>query len=59
VLYLACVWITIGFGLKSVAVIAGIDPFLPVCAFAVGGMDIITLGMMLRISLGHTGRNIM
>ncbi len=59
VLYLAYVWIIIGFGLKSVAVITGIDPFLALHAFAVGGMGMMTLGMMSRISLGHTGRNIM
>ena len=34
--------------------IAAVSPFLAVHAFAVGGM-----GMMSRISLGHTGRNIM
>jgi len=59
VLYLAYAWIILGFGLKSAAFVAGISPFLAVHAFAVGGIGMMTLGMMSRISMGHTGRNIM
>ncbi len=59
VLYLAYVWIIIGFGLKSAAFMTGISPYLAVHAFSIGGIGMMTLGMMSRVSLGHTGRNIM
>jgi len=59
VLYLAYAWITIGFGLKFAAFITGISSSLAIHAFTVGGIGMMTLGMMSRISLGHTGRNIM
>jgi len=59
VLYLAYAWIILGFGLKFIAFIAGIPPSLAVHAFTVGGIGMMTLGMMSRVSLGHTGRNIM
>jgi len=59
VLYLAYAWIIFGFGLKFAVFIAGIPPSLAIHAFTVGGIGMMTLGMMSRISLGHTGRNIM
>jgi len=59
VLYLAYAWIILGFGLKFTAFIVGIPPSLAVHAFTVGGIGMMTLGMMSRVSLGHTGRNIM
>jgi len=59
VLYLAYAWIILGFGLRFAAFIADISPYLAIHAFAVGGIGMMTLGMMSRISLGHTGRNIM
>ncbi|HEX7025915.1 MAG TPA: NnrS family protein [Gammaproteobacteria bacterium] len=51
-------FIVAGFILYAAAVFFGISPFLSVHAFAVGGIGVITLGMMARVSLGHTGRNI-
>ena len=36
----------------------GWNPFLAVHAFAMGGIGVITLSMMARVSLGHTGRSI-
>jgi len=59
VLYLAYAWIMIGFGLKFIAFMLGIPPSLAIHAFTVGGIGMMTLGMMSRISLGHTGRDIM
>jgi len=59
VLYLAYVWIILGFGLRFITFIAGISPYLAVHAFTVGGIGMMTLGMMSRVSLGHTGRSIM
>jgi uncharacterized protein involved in response to NO len=31
-------------------------PSLPLHAFTLGGIGVLTLGMMARVSLGHTGR---
>ncbi|MDQ6969546.1 MAG: NnrS family protein [Mariprofundus sp.] len=59
VLYLAYGWMVIGFALKWAVLLFGVSPFLATHAFAVGGIGMMTLGMMARISLGHTGRNIM
>jgi len=58
VLYLAYVWLTIGFALKFISLVGGISPWLSVHAFAYGGIGMMTLGMMARVSLGHTGRDV-
>lgn len=58
VLYLAYLWIVAGFLLKFLAVVAGVSPMLAVHAFAYGGIAVITVGMMARVALGHTGRNV-
>jgi len=59
VLYLAYAWIILGFGLKFAAFMTDIPSSLAIHAFTVGGIGMMTLGMMSRISLGHTGRSIM
>jgi len=48
----------LGFALKALSVTSGISPFLSVHAFTVGGIGLLTIGMMSRVSLGHTGRNV-
>lgn len=58
VIYCAYAWITIGFLLKALAIWAGISPYLAIHCFAYGGIGMITLGMMARVSLGHTGRSV-
>ena len=58
VLYIAYIWITAGFLLKAVAALWGISPTLSAHAFTVGGIGMMTLGMMARVALGHTGRNV-
>ncbi len=58
VLYVAYAYIILGFILKAAAVFLGVSPFLSVHAFAYGVIGISTIGMMARVSLGHTGRNI-
>ena len=45
VLYVGYGWLIAGFALKAAVVFFGISPFL-------------TLGMMARVTLGHTGRNV-
>jgi len=59
VLYLGYGWLAAGFALKAAAFVFGISPYLAVHAFAVGGIGMMTLGMMARVSLGHTGRNVL
>jgi uncharacterized protein involved in response to NO len=59
VLYLAYASIVSGFLLKSLEYWLAISPFLSVHAFAYGGIGLMTLGMMSRVILGHTGRNIL
>ncbi len=58
VLYLAYLWLVLGFLLKFLAVVAGVSPWLAVHAFAYGGFTVVTVGMMARVILGHTGRNV-
>jgi uncharacterized protein involved in response to NO len=58
VLYLAYGFITIGFALKAAVYLAGVSPFIALHAFSVGGIGMITVGMMSRVALGHTGRNV-
>jgi uncharacterized protein involved in response to NO len=57
-LYLAFAWITLGFALKATSLFMTIGPWLAVHAVAYGGIGLITLSMMCRVSLGHTGRNV-
>ncbi|MDH5711336.1 MAG: NnrS family protein [Gammaproteobacteria bacterium] len=58
VLYLAYSFLTLGFALKAASIWLGVSPFLSLHAFTVGGIGTLTLGMMSRVSLGHTGRNV-
>ncbi|WP_347989005.1 NnrS family protein [Methylomonas sp. AM2-LC] len=56
VLFVGYGWIILGFGLLSLAAFAWISPLLALHAFTVGGLGTLTLGMMARVALGHTGR---
>ncbi|PID49197.1 MAG: NnrS family protein [Proteobacteria bacterium] len=58
VLYVAYTWLVLGFLLKALTPFLGLSPWLALHAFAYGGMGMITAGMMARVSLGHTGRNV-
>ena len=58
VIYVGYGGATFGFLLKALAPFTSLPPSLALHAFALGGVGIITAGMMARISLGHTGRNI-
>jgi len=59
VLFLAYAAVIAGFALKAAVYLFGISPFLPLHAFTYGGIGLFTLGMMARVTLGHTGRNIL
>ncbi len=58
ILYLAYAFIVLGFMLKALSILAGISVYLSVHAFTFGGIGLITIGMMARVSLGHTGRQV-
>lgn len=57
VLHLGYAWLPLGFVLLALAA-AGIVPSASPAlhAFSTGGIGVLTLGMMARVSLGHTGR---
>jgi uncharacterized protein involved in response to NO len=57
-LFTAFIMINLGFLLRAMMAVTTIPDLLPVHAFAVGGIGIITVGMMARVTLGHTGRNV-
>jgi uncharacterized protein involved in response to NO len=56
VLHLGYGWIVVGYGLKALAGFTLTAPQLTVHAFTVGAIGVLTLGMMARVSLGHTAR---
>jgi uncharacterized protein involved in response to NO len=58
VLWLGYGWLVIGFALTFLAWVADVSAYLALHAFAVGTLGMITAGMMARVSLGHTGRNV-
>ena len=58
VLYLAYGSLVAGFALKAAVFVFGVSQYLAVHAFAFGGIGMITIGMMSRVSLGHTGRSV-
>lgn len=57
-LYLSFVSIDVGFLLFTLSAFGTVSPFLAIHAFAFGGIGLATLGMMSRVVLGHTGRDI-
>ncbi len=56
VLYLGYAWIILGFSFVALSSLSIIPPSVATHAFTVGGIGVLTLGMMARVSLGHTGR---
>lgn len=57
-LYLGYGWLVAGFALKAAVFVTGISPFIALHAFTYGGIGLFTLGMMARVTLGHTGRSL-
>ncbi len=57
-LYLGIGFIQIGFLLFALSVFFPFLQGLAIHSLAVGGIGLITLGMMTRVTLGHTGRNV-
>ena len=56
VLHLGYAWIVVGYALTALAKYGMLLPFLATHAFTAGGIGMVTLGMMARVSLGHSGR---
>ena len=58
ILYVGYGWIVVGFVLIAAAYFFNTDIMLAVHAFAYGAIGMVTIGMMARVSLGHSGRNV-
>jgi uncharacterized protein involved in response to NO len=56
ILYAGYGWIILGFILTALSAYSLVLPSLALHAFTIGGIGVLTLGMMARVSLGHTGR---
>ncbi len=56
ILYVGYGWIIVGFLLTALSAYAWVSPSLALHALTLGGIGVLTLGMMARVSLGHTGR---
>lgn len=57
-LYLSFWFITFGFLLFAAGHWFALSPYLAIHAFAYGGVGLITISMMSRVSLGHSGRSV-
>ncbi len=57
-LYISLLFINLGFLLFVFTVYGNVPVSLALHAFSVGGIGIMTLGMMSRVALGHTGRDV-
>ena len=57
-LYLSSWLITFGFLLYGLQIPLGIPSVLTLHLFTIGGVGLMTVGMMSRVALGHTGRDI-
>ncbi len=57
-LYLAFWSISFGFLLFALSYFIGISKFIAIHAMTVGAIGLVTLAMMCRVSLGHTGRQL-
>lgn len=58
VLYISYFWICLGFFLTGLWSLGLLPLGPPVHALTIGGLGVMTYGMMSRVSLGHTGRRL-
>jgi uncharacterized protein involved in response to NO len=56
VLYLGYGWMVMGLGLTACAAAGWFSPLLALHALTAGAIGVMTIGMMARVALGHTGR---
>lgn len=57
-LYVSLLFIDLGFLMFALNIFFDVPRLLAIHAFAVGGIGLITLAMMSRVAVGHTGRDI-
>lgn len=57
-LFIAFFWIDIGFLLMALLPFFNLPKLLAIHAFGFGGIGVVTLSIMSRVSLAHTGRNV-
>lgn len=57
-LYGAMAFLSMGFLLAALSPFLSLSSYLVLHAFSVGGIGLVTLSMMSRVALGHTGRDI-
>ena len=58
VLHIGSIWIPIGLTLRAFGPMLGLPATAATHAFTAGAIGTLTLGMMARVSLGHTGRKL-
>ena len=58
VLHLGYAWLTAGLLMEALVWLGGLPETLALHAMTLGGIGMVTLGMMARVSLGHTGRSL-
>jgi len=58
VLHAAVLWLAVGFVMRAAAAFGIVPASVALHALTVGGIGVLTLGMMSRVTLGHTGRDI-
>lgn len=57
-LFVSIIWINLGFFLLALNAFLSLPNIVVLHAFSVGGIGVVTLSMMARVTLGHTGRNV-
>ena len=57
-LFIALIFINLGFFLLALSAFLDLPRIAVIHTFSVGGIGVITLSMMARVTLGHTGRNV-
>jgi uncharacterized protein involved in response to NO len=56
VLHLAVMWLAIGFALRGLGAFGVVSTMAALHGLTVGAIGVLSLGMMSRVTLGHTGR---
>ena len=56
VLYLGYSWVALGLLMQGLSMLQLVPPMLSLHALTVGAVGVLTLGMMARVAIGHTGR---
>jgi len=59
VLYAGYLWLIVGFVIKALAGLDMVANNLAIHAWTIGAIGIVTYGMMARVALGHTGREML